>query len=321
MKNKIECNEKNKNFKRVVKKIDKSKVSSFGKQKNNNEVDLWKEIRTNFKPLVKAYKKFSEKRRIAKQKEHERKLKQDEKQKLREEELLKLKEQEERRLKRQKKTKEDKEKRLQDQEKQRLEEKRIKDDRVERIKQEEIYREKLAKAEEERINQIKRVNEARNEERKLREQRYSDIENKFYKKPNAKEERLNKEELRLKKKEQRLINEEQRLQEKEQSLKEEQKINLKDVKRSDADVKQNKKRLNGTVLWFNDTKGYGCIKREDKEKNIFVHFSALQNSGLSFLKVDDLLTFEVEHSDTGLSAVNLQKTVNELFRPQLKVIK
>ena len=297
---------KRKNIKRVVKKIDKSKVSSFRK-KNNNEVDLWKEIRTNFKPVVQAYKKFSEKRRTAKQKEHEIRLKQDEKQKLREEELLKLQEQEERRLKRQKKTKEDKEKRLQDQEKQRLEEKRIKDDRVERIKQEEIYREKLVKGEQERINQIKRVNEARIEERKLREERYSEIESKFYKKQNTKEEKLNKEEHRLN--------------EKEQNLKEEQKINLKDVKKSDADVKQNKKRLNGTVLWFNDTKGYGFIKREDKEKNIFVHFSALQNAGLSSLKADDLLTFEVENSDKGITAVNLQKTFNEVFRPHLKVIK
>ena len=93
------------------------------------------------------------------------------------------------------------------------------------------------------------------------------------------------------------------------------------MKKSDADVKQNKKRLNGTVLWFNDTKGYGFIKREDEEKNIFVHLSALQNSGLTSIKVDDLLTFEVEHSDKGLSAVNLQKNVNELLRPHLKVIK
>ena len=232
-----------------------------------------------------------------------------------------MQEQEDSRPKREKNIKEEKERILKAQADQRLEEKRIKDDHAERLKQEEIYREKLVKGEEERINQIKRVNESRNEERNLREQRYADIESKFYKKPNTKEERLNNEELRLKEKEQRLINEEQRLQEKEKNLKEEQKINLKDVNRSDADIKQNKKRLNGTVLWFNDTKGYGFIKREDKEKNIFVHFSALQNSGLSSLKVDDLLTFEVERSDKGLSAVNLQKTVNEFSRPQLKVIK
>jgi len=312
---------KRKNIKGIVKKIDKSKVSSFRKQKNNNEVDLWKEIRTNFKPLAKAYKKFQWKLKIAKEKEERIRFKEQEEQRLSEEEALRLQEQEEKKLKRQKNLKEEKEKRLKAREDQRLEEKKIRDDRDEQIRQEKIYREKLIKGDEARIEQLKKVHESRNEERKLREQRYSEIENKFYKKPNAKEERLNKEELRLKEKEQRLINEEQRLQEKEQSLKEEQKINLKDVRRSDADVKQNKKRLNGTVLWFNDTKGYGLIKREDKEKSISVHFSALQNSGFSSLKADDLLTFEVEHSDKGLSAVNLQKTVNELFRPQLKVIK
>ena len=315
------------NIKKVVKKIDKSKVSNFSKKKNSNEVDLWKEIRTNFKPLVKAYNKFSEKRRIAKQKEHERKLKHDEKQKLRDDEIIRLQEQEDSRLIREKKIKEEKEKIIQAEEYQRLEEKRIKDAHVERIKQEEIYREKLVKGEEERINQIKRVNEARNEERELREQRYSELESKFYKKINSKEvtlskeERLNKEELRLKEKEQRLINEEKRLQEKEQSLKEEHKINLKDVKQSYAEVKPNKKRLSGTVLWFSETKGFGFIKRKDEEKNIFVHSSALESSDLSSLKADDLLTFEVEHSDKGPSAVNLQKTVNELFRSNLKVIK
>ena len=309
------------NIKKVVKKIDKSKVSNFSKKKNSNEVDLWKEIRTNFKPLVKAYKKFQWKRKLTKEKEERIRFKEQEEQRLNEEEELRKQEQEEKRLKRAKNLKEEKEKRIKAQEDQRLEEKKIRDDRNEKIRQEQIYRAKLIKAEEVRIEQLQKVHESRNEERKLREQRYSDIESKFYKKPNAKEERLNKEELRLKEKEQRLINEEKRLQEKEQSLKEKQKINLKDVKRSDAYEKQSEKKLNGTVLWFNDTKGYGFIKREDKEKNIFVHLSALQNSGLDSLKADDLLTFQVEHSDKGISAVNLQKTVNEFFTPHLKVIK
>ena len=84
---------------------------------------------------------------------------------------------------------------------------------------------------------------------------------------------------------------------------------------------QKEKRLNGTVKWFNDAKGYGFIKREDKEKDIFVHFSAVKNSGLKYLKEGEQLTFEVEYSDKGPSAVNLQKTVNEVFRSHLKVIK
>ena len=84
---------------------------------------------------------------------------------------------------------------------------------------------------------------------------------------------------------------------------------------------QKKKRLNGTVKWFNDAKGYGFVKREDKEKDVFVHFSAVQDSGLEYLKKNEQLTFEVEYSDKGPSAVNLQKTVNEVSRFHLKVVK
>ena len=93
---------------------------------------------------------------------------------------------------------------------------------------------------------------------------------------------------------------------------------MKKVRRSDDE--QNKKRLNGTVLWFNDSKGYGFIKREDKEKDVFVHFSAVQSSGLEYLKKGDQLTFEVDYSDKGNSAINLQ-TANEDFRSHLKVVK
>ena len=51
------------------------------KRRNQNEPDLWKEIRLNFKPLGKVYNKFREKQRIAKQKEEERRLKEEEEQK------------------------------------------------------------------------------------------------------------------------------------------------------------------------------------------------------------------------------------------------
>ena len=36
--------------------------------------------------------------------------------------------------------------------------------------------------------------------------------------------------------------------------------------------------LNGTVKWFNGTKGYGFIEREDKEKDVFVHSSAVREA-------------------------------------------
>ena len=146
-------------------------------------------------------------------------------------------------------------------------------------------------------------------------------------KENEKQRLLEEESLRLqeqeerklkKEEEQRLKEEEQRLKTEEQRLKEE-KINLKEVK--ELDDGQEKKRLNGTVKWFNVSKGYGFIKREDKEKDIFVHLSAVKNSGLGNLKKDEQLTFEVESSDKGPSAVNLQKTSAEVFHSHLKVVK
>jgi len=64
--------------------------------------------------------------------------------------------------------------------------------------------------------------------------------------------------------------------------------------------------LKGKVKWFNGKKGYGFIEREDKEKDVFVHSSAAQVTGLQ-LNEGDELTFEIENGEKGLSAVNLQK--------------
>ena len=64
--------------------------------------------------------------------------------------------------------------------------------------------------------------------------------------------------------------------------------------------------LKGKVKWFNATKGYGFIEREDKEKDVFVHSSAAKAADLD-LNEGDALTFEVEDGAKGPSAVNLQK--------------
>jgi len=287
---------KKKNYiKKEVKRIKKTKDLIGNKRRKQRQPDLWKEIRSNLKPLGKAYNKFREKRRILKQKEEERRLKEQEEQRLREEAALKLYQQEERRFKKEEKIKEEKERILKEQEKQRLEKKRIKEEHEEQIRQEEVYKARLIKGEEERIKQLKIVNELREEERKLLEER------------------------RLKEEDQRLKDEDQRLKKQEHKLKKEEIINSKEGRRLDDE--QNKKKLYGTVKWFNDSKGYGFIKREDNEKDVFVHSSAVQNSGLKYLKKDEQLTFEIEHSDKGPSAVNLQKTVNEVSRSHLKLIK
>ena len=66
--------------------------------------------------------------------------------------------------------------------------------------------------------------------------------------------------------------------------------------------------LKGKIKWYNSKKGYGFIEREDKEKDVFVHASAVREAGLWFLNEGDELTFEVEDGEKGPSAVKLQKT-------------
>ena len=62
----------------------------------------------------------------------------------------------------------------------------------------------------------------------------------------------------------------------------------------------------GTVKWFNAEKGYGFITREDGS-DVFVHFSAIQGEGYKTLEEGQAVTFEVEDSDRGPLAVNVNK--------------
>ena len=52
--------------------------------------------------------------------------------------------------------------------------------------------------------------------------------------------------------------------------------------------------VNGKVKWFNQNKGFGFIEREDKEKDVFVHVSAVRDAGIKGLEDGQALTFDVE---------------------------
>ncbi|MAI59199.1 MAG: cold-shock protein [Rhodobacteraceae bacterium] len=56
---------------------------------------------------------------------------------------------------------------------------------------------------------------------------------------------------------------------------------------------------NGTVKWFNTTKGYGFIAPDDGDKDVFVHISAVERSGLTGLADNQKVSFELEEGRDG----------------------
>ena len=63
-------------------------------------------------------------------------------------------------------------------------------------------------------------------------------------------------------------------------------------------------RINGTVKWFNGSKGYGFIEREGGE-DVFVHYSSIQSDGFRNLAEGQKVEFSIEKGPKGLQATNV----------------
>jgi CspA family cold shock protein len=62
----------------------------------------------------------------------------------------------------------------------------------------------------------------------------------------------------------------------------------------------------GTVKWFNESKGFGFITREDGT-DVFVHYASIQGNGFKSLAEGDMVNFDVENGPKGLKAINVEK--------------
>ena len=62
----------------------------------------------------------------------------------------------------------------------------------------------------------------------------------------------------------------------------------------------------GKVKWFSSTKGYGFITPDAGDKDDFVHYTALEKSGVSSLSEGQKLSYEIEENNGKFSAVNLK---------------
>ena len=63
----------------------------------------------------------------------------------------------------------------------------------------------------------------------------------------------------------------------------------------------------GKVKWFSAKKGYGFIREEEKERDIFLHVSALEDSKLRVLKEEQKIFYDIKEEKDKLQAINIKK--------------
>jgi cold shock protein len=70
--------------------------------------------------------------------------------------------------------------------------------------------------------------------------------------------------------------------------------------------KEREEMAQGTVKWFNDSKGFGFITAEDGT-DVFVHHTSIQGNGFKSLQEGDKVSFDIEKGPKGPKAINVVK--------------
>ncbi|WP_089727210.1 cold shock domain-containing protein CspD [Candidatus Thiosymbion oneisti] len=65
--------------------------------------------------------------------------------------------------------------------------------------------------------------------------------------------------------------------------------------------------MTGSVKWFNNAKGYGFVKPDGQDEDVFVHFSAIDMDGYKTLKEGQKVEFEISQGPKGLHAAHVNR--------------
>jgi CspA family cold shock protein len=65
----------------------------------------------------------------------------------------------------------------------------------------------------------------------------------------------------------------------------------------------------GSVKWFNDSKGYGFIQADENDRDVFVHYTAIQGDGFKTLAEGQKVDFDLIDGPKGPQATNVAKAL------------